>query len=154
MGLLYPRDSCWGWGTSGQNCRHGNSWSNWGRWVAFAVIVGVAILIFFLLACFNARRRRRRGLTPHAGTHWMAPPPGPPPPNQPYWGDPNYSAQPPPQYSPPNQQQFGYFGGQPSGIELQQPPHVYQGGEPYAPPYGPPYAQPYGPPPGPPPGKV
>lgn len=40
----------WGWGTSGQNCRHGNSWSNWGRWVAFAVIVGVAILIFFLLA--------------------------------------------------------------------------------------------------------
>lgn len=79
----------------------------------------------------------------------MAPPPGPPPPNQPYWGDPNYNNpnyanpnyanQPPPLYTPPHPQSYGYFGGQPGGIELQQPPHTYQAaGEPYMPPPGPP----------------
>lgn len=98
-------------------------------------------------SCFNARRRRRRGLTPYVGTNWMASPPGPPPPNQPYYGDPWYAphpTQPPPQYSPPNPQTYGYFGGQPSGIELQPPPNAYvHPGEPV-----------YGPPPGVPPAKV
>lgn len=95
--------------------------------------------------CFNARRRRRRGLAPHIGTNWMAPPPGPPPPNQPFYGDPYYPSQPPPQYSPPNAQSYGqnygYFGGMQPGIELQQPQNAYhpQSGEPmYPPPAGPP----------------
>lgn len=30
----------------GYNCNYSN-WDRWGRWVAFAVIVGVAFLLFF-----------------------------------------------------------------------------------------------------------
>ncbi|OQD68629.1 hypothetical protein PENDEC_c033G03590 [Penicillium decumbens] len=134
-----------------ENCHSG--WDRWGRWVAFAVIVGCAFVVFFLFACFNARRRRHHGQRPIAGTAWMAPPPGPPPPNQPiyqhphYGNDPNYPAQPPPQYSP-NPQSYGYFGAQgpppqEGGIEMQPPPNVYGPG-----------ARDYAPPPGPPPGKV
>ncbi|KAJ5101626.1 hypothetical protein NUU61_003848 [Penicillium alfredii] len=146
MAALFPRYYC-GYGYS-NDCR-GSSWNEWGRWVAFAVIVGVAFIIFFGFACFNARRRRRHGARPITGTGWMAPPPGPPPPGQPqyqqpYYGDPYYQAQPPPQYSA-NPQSYGYFGAapqqppQPQGIELQSPPNAYaQGAHPYAPPPGPP----------------
>ncbi|KAJ5670032.1 Chitin synthesis regulation Congo red resistance RCR protein [Penicillium maclennaniae] len=133
------------------NCYY-SSWDNWGRWVAFAVIVGCAFLVFFFFACFNARRRRARGRPPIAGTAWMAPPPGPPPPNQPIYqqayhgNDPNYPAQPPPQYSA-NPQNYGYFGAQgtnpqQNGIEMQPPPHTYAGGgREYEPPMGPPPAK-------------
>ncbi|CAL5874961.1 uncharacterized protein PFLUO_LOCUS9264 [Penicillium psychrofluorescens] len=127
-----------------------SSWDSWGRWVAFAVIVGCAFLIFFIFMCFSARRRRTHGLRPYAGTAWMAPPPGPPPPDQPgyqqpyYGGDPYYPATggaPPPQYEA-NPQSYGYFGSQPQqqGIELQSPPHAYanRADQPYEPPAGPP----------------
>ncbi|KAL2012069.1 hypothetical protein VTN00DRAFT_4787 [Thermoascus crustaceus] len=121
------------------------AWSDWGRWVALAVIVGAAFLIFFLLACYNARRRRRSGLRPYYGTAWISGPQGPPP-----EGQQGYYYQPPPQYTPnppsygyyggpPNQ---GYFGGQQPGIELQPPPNVHRAGEPvYSPPPGPPPAK-------------
>ncbi|KAE8353602.1 chitin synthesis regulation, resistance to congo red-domain-containing protein [Aspergillus coremiiformis] len=133
MGVIYPRE-CWGeW-----NCRP-SGWYDWGRWVAFAVIVGCAFIIFFLFACHNARRRRNRGLPPHPGTAWLA---GPPPYGQqqhPYYADPHYQQQPPPQYTP-QPQAYGYFGGQQTGIELQSPPNAYQngGGRVYQPPPGPP----------------
>ncbi|BCR92715.1 uncharacterized protein ACHE_80615A [Aspergillus chevalieri] len=145
MGIILRRRDCYrdGW-TGSVHCDDGNTWYDWGRWVAFAVIVAAALIIFFLLACVNARRRRRRGLPPHVGTSWMAPPPGPPPPNQPYYGDVYYPPQPPPQYSPPNPQSYGYFGGQPNGIELQPPPNAYHQAGPgqpaYSPPPGPPQA--------------
>ncbi|KAJ5972621.1 Chitin synthesis regulation Congo red resistance RCR protein [Penicillium vulpinum] len=123
-----------------------STWDSWGRWVAFAVIVGVAFLLFFGFACFNARRRRTHGQRPITGTGWMAPPPGPPPPNQPIYqppyGDPYYQQNAPPQYSP-NPQHHGYFGAQNAspqqqGIELQQPQNAYGVNSPYAPPAGPP----------------
>ncbi|KAJ5123646.1 hypothetical protein N7448_009743 [Penicillium atrosanguineum] len=110
---VLPRYYC---NTFDDNC-YSSSWDSWGRWVAFAVIVGCAFLVFFFFACFNARRRRSHGRRPMAGTAWMAPPPGPPPPNQPIYqqpyhgNDPNYPAQPPPQYSA-NPQNYGYFGAQ------------------------------------------
>ncbi|KAF7165132.1 hypothetical protein CNMCM5623_009440 [Aspergillus felis] len=137
MGILYQRATCYYNDFTG-TC-DGSAWYTWGRWVAFAVIVGAAFIIFFLLACYNARRRRHRGLRPHPGTAWLAPPPGPPPPNQPYYGDPYYQHQPPPQYTP-QPQTHGYFGGQQTGIELQSPPHAYNAGgdRVYQPPPGPP----------------
>ncbi|PYH41441.1 resistance to Congo red protein [Aspergillus saccharolyticus JOP 1030-1] len=147
MGVLLHRRDCHGYGDN-YYC-DSNSWYDWGRWIAFAVIVGVALVVFFLFACFNARRRRRQGLRPHPGTAWLA---GPPPtfqqsqqqqqPGQPYYADPYYQPAPPPQYSP--HPQYGYFGGQPqqTGIELQTPPNAYHnGGERvYQPPPGPPPA--------------
>ncbi|KAJ5585509.1 uncharacterized protein N7459_005309 [Penicillium hispanicum] len=147
MAILISRDrdcdiygNCWG-----------SNWDSWGRWVAFAVIVGVAFLIFFGVACLNARRRRNHGLRPYAGTAWMAPPPGPPPPNQPVYQQPYYGneqyypQQPPPQYSA-NPQSYGYFGQQAApqqnGIELQSPPHAHAAGtRTYSPPPGPPAAK-------------
>ncbi|RAL17259.1 resistance to Congo red protein [Aspergillus homomorphus CBS 101889] len=146
MGILLPRD-CRQTYLDGYVC-DGNSWYDWGRWIAFAVIVGVALLVFFLFACFNARRRRRQGLRPHPGTAWLA---GPPPtfqqsqqqqqPGQPYYADPYYQPAPPPQYSP--HPQYGYFGGQQqTGIELQTPQNAYHNGgdRVYQPPPGPPPA--------------
>ncbi|KAF3386562.1 hypothetical protein F1880_001545 [Penicillium rolfsii] len=128
-----------------------SSWDNWGRWVAFGVIVGVAFLLFFGFACFNARRRRSHGLRPYAGTGWMAPPPGNPPPDQgyqqPYGGNDYYGQQPPPPQYSANPQNYGYFGAQPppgqqTGIELQQPPHAHaHDAREYAPPPGPPPAK-------------
>ena len=105
--------------------------------------------------CINARRRRRAGLNPYRGTGWLAgqTPPGHAPaqytggPPQPYF---NNAPQPafnpnPPIYSPPQTQPQGYFGGQQTGIELQQPNNSYQpqrGGEPvYGAPEGPPPAK-------------
>ncbi|KAF7714782.1 Uncharacterized protein PECH_007317 [Penicillium ucsense] len=127
---------------------YSSSWDRWGRWVAFAVIVGCAFLLFLGFACFNARRRRRRGIRPITGTGWMAPPPGPPPPNQPYYGGNQndlYGSPPPPQYSA-NPQNYGYFGAQnagpqQNGIELQQPAPTHAGVRTYSPPPGPPPAK-------------
>ncbi|KAA8644394.1 hypothetical protein EYZ11_002794 [Aspergillus tanneri] len=119
----------------------GSAWWDWGRWVAFAVIVGCAFIIFFLFACSNARRRRRQGLRPHPGTAWLA---GPPPAYQQHpqaYGDPYYQQPPPPQYTA-QPQTYGYFGGQQTGIELQSPPNAYHNGPgPYQPPSGPPGAK-------------
>ena len=104
-------------------------------------------------------------MTPFRGTGWAA---GRPPPGHgsaqytgaqpaPYYNNqPTYNQQPagPPGYSspPPNQNYYGngganqgYFGGQQSGVELQQPTNSYQ------PPRG--GDQVYNPPSGPPPGK-
>lgn len=117
------------------NCN--SSWNTWGRWVAAGVILAIGLIAFFLIAWLNARRRRRRGLHPIAGTAWMAPPAYTPgaeyqqPPPQYYNG--------PPQGPPPN----SYYGGREpnnNNIELQQPGNAYyQGGDNvYQPPPGPP----------------
>ena len=106
-------------------------------------------------SCITARRRRKQGMRPFYGTGWAAAGQGPA-------GAPGYNPNPPPQggfqqgppvYSPPpaagnpGYNQYGagnqgYFGGQQSGVELQQPNSTYQpqyGGNPvYAPPAGPP----------------
>ncbi|KAF9888060.1 hypothetical protein FE257_009325 [Aspergillus nanangensis] len=149
MGVIAPRRNC-GYDWNNNWVCSNSSWNNWGRWVAFAVIVGCAFIIFFLFTCYNARRRRGRGLRPHPGTAWMAgPPPAytqqPPPQHgssqQPYYNaDPYYQQQAPPQYSPPPPQNYGYFGGQQQGIELQPPQNAYQtsGDRVYPSPMGPP----------------
>jgi len=31
----------------GDDCYYGSNWDRWGRWVAFAVIVGCAFILFF-----------------------------------------------------------------------------------------------------------
>ncbi|KAI9754067.1 MAG: hypothetical protein M4579_004887 [Chaenotheca gracillima] len=112
----------------------------------------------FLLACFSARRRRRRGFAPYHGTGWLGgrTPAGHAPAQyapdygqnfngqqqQPYY--PQGGQAPPPQYNqygngPPAQ---GYYGDARQGdVELQSPPNSYypQGGDPvYAPPMSPP----------------
>ncbi|EED22074.1 conserved hypothetical protein [Talaromyces stipitatus ATCC 10500] len=145
MGIIYHRDLCCDGFDNCRNCY--STWNNWGRWVAFAVIVGTGLVFFFLFACFNARRRRARGQTPIYGTHWMAPPPyrqgdyqqAPP---QYQRQDPNQGYYAPPQQQYPPRPQGPYGGQQENGIELQQPPTAYHGGEPvYAPPPGPPPAK-------------
>jgi len=106
-------------------------------------------------------------MTPYRGTGWAAgaTPAGHAPAQytgaQPYYAgnnNPQYNAEAPsngapPVYSPPpnqnyygnNQADHGYFGGQQTGIELQQPQSAYQpqrGGDPvYFPPSGPPPAK-------------
>ena len=112
-------------------------------------------------SCITARRRKRAGLNPYRGTGWAAGQTpfghGPAqytggPAQQPYFqpqsnnGYGTEQHQNPPVYSPPQYggQNQGYFGGQQSGIELQQPPNAYQsqsGGQPV-------YDAPQGPPPG------
>ncbi|MCJ1240944.1 hypothetical protein MMC14_008948 [Varicellaria rhodocarpa] len=109
--------------------------------------------------CLNARRRRRAGLNPYRGTGWLAgqTPPGHAPaqyagPPQPYYNNTPQQGydQNPPVYAPPQTQNYGaehhgYFGGQQTGIELQQPNNSYQpqrGVEPvYGAPDGPPPAK-------------
>ncbi|EEA26199.1 hypothetical protein TMatcc_005548 [Talaromyces marneffei ATCC 18224] len=148
MGVINQRDYCYDAFGNYVNCY--STWNNWGRWVAFAVIVGSAFVFFFLFACLNARRRRARGQTPMYGTHWMAPPPyrqgdyQPAPPPQYQRQDPGQGFYAPPQqpYSPPQGAPGPYSGQQENGIELQQPPTAYHGGEQvYAPPPGPPPAK-------------
>jgi len=132
-----------------------STWDTWGRWTALAVIVVVVLLLAFLFSCINSRRRRRRGLAPMYGTGWF---PGSVKygnnagyyGNQPYNGGaaPPYSA---PIVNPQTENTFngngGYYehdryGGQQSGIELQQPQNAYtRGGDPV-------YNSPQGPPPG------
>ncbi|KAL4922850.1 chitin synthesis regulation, resistance to congo red-domain-containing protein [Aspergillus aurantiobrunneus] len=131
MGVLLESRDCWIDASGRRRC---DRWHDWGRWVAFAVIVGVALLAFLALSCFNARRRRSRGLRPYTGTAWMAPPP---PYHPQTLQDPYNQPPPPPQYTQ-SPGPHGYFGGQQSGIELQQPPHAYAGGPVYPPQPGPP----------------
>lgn len=102
--------------------------------------------------CITARRRRRAGNVPFRGTGWAAgrTPAGHAPAQytgaQPYYGN---NQQPPPVYGAPQNQTYygndnpsnqGYFGGQQSGVELQQPQGAYRppgGGDPvYNPPAG------------------
>ncbi len=127
------------------------------------VVIVVVIALVLSLGCINARRRRRRGLSPRYGTGWMG-------------GKYSYNANPnnggynpggynpggaaaaPPQYSqnpqnnPQNPQYTGntfnsnegYYGQQHDGIQLQQPNSTYypRGGvdnnDGYTPPPGPP----------------
>ncbi|GAB7341051.1 hypothetical protein MBLNU457_7374t1 [Dothideomycetes sp. NU457] len=51
------------------NC--GGAWENWVRWLVLGLIVGAAILLFFLFSCLSARRRRRMGAQPYRGTGWV-----------------------------------------------------------------------------------
>ncbi|OJZ80952.1 hypothetical protein ASPFODRAFT_65469 [Aspergillus luchuensis CBS 106.47] len=48
MGVLLRRRDCYPT-VNGEVC-DGSTWYDWGRWIAFAVIVGVALIIFFLFA--------------------------------------------------------------------------------------------------------
>ncbi|KAJ5489444.1 hypothetical protein N7539_004334 [Penicillium diatomitis] len=115
---------------------YSSSWDLWGRWVAFAVIVGSASMLVVAAVVVSAPSRAQDG--------WPLPP-GPPPPNQPYYGgiqNDLYGSPPPPQYSA-NPQNYGYFGAQHSGpqqngIELQQPAPTHAGARTYSPPPGPP----------------
>jgi hypothetical protein len=148
-----------------------SGWNAYGRWVLLGAIIVGFFFIFLLFSCVTARRRRRQGLQPYRLTGWAG---GVPPshgqaqyvgnqggavPNNQGWGGPGQQAyQSPPAYGgpppaagegtffPPNHVRpgQGYFGGQQSGIELQQPHNAYnpqRGGEPV-------YAAPEGPPPG------
>ncbi|KAI0456650.1 chitin synthesis regulation, resistance to congo red-domain-containing protein [Xylaria acuta] len=119
-------------------CIYGDRWYWYGRWIFAAVIVALFLLIFFLWACVNSRRRRRQGHRPMYGTGWMAPQP------QYYNNNPHaYNQPPPPAYGAPAQSYpmdnryqttDGHYGQQSSGIE---PPKNVYGGD-YAPPAGPP----------------
>ncbi|PGH06947.1 hypothetical protein AJ79_06421 [Helicocarpus griseus UAMH5409] len=128
-------------------CR--SAWNDWGRWVALAVIIVCAFIVFFAFACVSARRRRRQGLQPFHGTGWAA--------HHAFWQQQQHQQQyqqpypnaPPPQYSPAGGF-YGpkptYFGGhqnppQEQGVEMQPPQNTYRAGEPvYQPPPGPPPA--------------
>lgn len=115
----------------------------------------------------SARRRRRQGLQPYRFTGWSgqnnyqsgAAPTQYNPPVQPYGNNQSYynnnnnvtpANNAPPSYAPPKEGNYygngganqGYFGGQQSGIELQQPGNSYQpqreGENVYSAPEGPP----------------
>jgi len=163
QGFLAKRYYCNdGFDNNGFNNNCNSGWSNWGRWVALAVIIVFFIILAFLFSCYNSRRRRRLGRAPRYGTGWTSGwmgnkaggqqqyggPQGGYYPNEPYHG----GAAPP--YSPPVPNQAtgttfnsndGYYGqtsyGQP-GYELQQPQSAYQpqrGGDAvYEAPQGPP----------------
>ncbi|MCJ1253581.1 hypothetical protein MMC24_001393 [Lignoscripta atroalba] len=139
--------------------RYRSPWNSYGRWATLSAILFGTFLLFLLFACITARRRRRAGLNPYRGTGWLGnrAPVGHAPAQytgnqaQPHYGNNQYDNSQPPVYtSPPNQGYYGngnqtnqgYFGGQQSGIELQQPQSTYQpqkGGDPvYSPPAGPP----------------
>lgn len=125
--MLLPRQDrvrCRSWSpTRGYYNCYRRPWSSWGRWVFLAGII-LLFLVFFILACVSARRRRKAGMTPFRGTGWMG---GPPPGHGPavytgpqgapaaqshYGPTPPYlqTADPAPQYTtaPPPQ---GYYGG-------------------------------------------
>jgi len=149
-----------GYDNVNENCNYYSPWYSYGRWIVLGAIILFAFLLFLTCSCITARRRRRQGLNPYRGTGWAtgAPPPGHAPAQ--YTGNPDvqpygYGNQPSaPPYSPAanpgynyNQQQGygnnqGYFGGQQTGVELQQPEGAYaRGGENV-------YAAPPGAPPG------
>lgn len=82
-------------------------WNSWGRWVFVAFMIIGFIFFLAMLMFISARRRRRSGLRPMAGTGWLAPKnqhpthhtmPGPPGPAGYY---------PPP---PPGQEAYGHYG--------------------------------------------
>ncbi|KIW99079.1 uncharacterized protein Z519_00742 [Cladophialophora bantiana CBS 173.52] len=132
--------------------RCNSAWYDWGRWVALAIIILGAFLIFFLFSLWSARRRRRMGRQPLYGTGWTGRTP---------WGhgaaqyNPGYqqTQQPSYQAAPPayNQTQSyggyygqnqGYFGGRQTDVEMQPPQNTYRGGDNvYAPPTSPPPAK-------------
>ncbi|KAI1108412.1 chitin synthesis regulation, resistance to congo red-domain-containing protein [Nemania sp. NC0429] len=117
-------------------CVYGSNWYWYGRWIFAAVVIGLFLLIFFLWACLNSRRRRRQGHAPMYGTGWMAPN------GQYYNNNPNAYNPPPPAYGAPPQYPMdtrypnadGHYGQQSNGVE--PPKNVYTGD--YAPPSGPP----------------
>lgn len=139
-----------------------SSWYGWGRWVLAGAVILFFILLFVIIGCISARRRRKRGLHPMYGTGWMASPGkhgGQYPPPQQQWYGPAQQQQPqygPPQYdgqtgqyqygmTPQQNPQYtgttfqtsdGYYGGHNEGVQLQSPPNTYQSV--YAPPAGPP----------------
>ncbi|MCJ1466290.1 hypothetical protein MMC07_004909 [Pseudocyphellaria aurata] len=115
-----------------------SNWDSYGRWIVVAALVAAGFFIFFAFACITARRRRRAGNVPFRGTGWAAgrTPAGHGPAQytgaQPYYGN---NQQPPPVYGAPQNQPYygngnpsnqGYFGGQQSGVELQQPQGAYR----------------------------
>ncbi|MCJ1397698.1 hypothetical protein MMC11_000894 [Xylographa trunciseda] len=148
------------------------AFSSYGRWILLGAIIVAALLFFLAFSCLSARRRKRQGLQPYRMTGWAhqgylnnnqnqyQPPVQPYGNNNPNYynnnaGTPNNA---PPTYEPPKQGSYygngntngtaganqSYFGGQQSGIELQQPNNSYQprGGEnEYSAPDGPPPAK-------------
>lgn len=103
----------------------------------------------------TARRRRGRGVAPYRGTGWLAPQHGPvqyysnnqtEQTQQPYGNNAGYyagnNAAAPPYNQYGGGQNADYYGGQQTGIELQQPGNTYQpqtgGANVYSPPAGPP----------------
>ncbi|GAM85560.1 hypothetical protein ANO11243_035670 [Dothideomycetidae sp. 11243] len=122
---------------------YNSGWDSYGRWIVFAVIVGVGICLFFLFSCITARRRRKLGMQPFRGTGWAA---GRPPPGHgaatynPNAG--NFQME-QPVYNDPTQQPYnsappaygGYYGN--SGVTQPQAAHT---GDHYKPPAGPPPA--------------
>lgn len=147
---------------------HTSSWGWWGRWVLAGAIILLFLLVLLMLARRNSRARRARGQRPLYGTGFLAGP-APPYTPYPQGGNTNIAGgPPPPQYVypdntgnkfNPNEGYYGQqgnssnnnngnygnyssspYGGQQSGIELQQPASTYQRGavDDYAPPDGPP----------------
>ncbi|KIX98310.1 uncharacterized protein Z520_05611 [Fonsecaea multimorphosa CBS 102226] len=132
---------------NGNAYRCNSAWYDWGRWVALAVIILGAFLIFFLFSLLSARRRRRMGRQPMYGTGWVGRTP---------WGhapaqyNPGYqqTQQAPPAYNQTQNyggyygQNQGYFGGRQTDFEMQPPANTYRGGDDvYTPPTGPPPAK-------------
>ncbi|MCJ1413748.1 hypothetical protein MMC32_000072 [Xylographa parallela] len=147
------------------NCNN-SAFSSYGRWILLAAIIAAALVFFLVFSCLSARRRKRQGLQPYRMTGWAhqgqtnttqsqyQPPVQPYGNNNPNYynnnaGTPNNA---PPTYEPPKEGNYygntganqGYFGGQQSGVELQQPNSSYQprGAENvYSAPEGPPPAK-------------
>jgi len=128
----------------GNNGCYYSGWSYYGRWILLAVILFVAFAVFFSISCLNARRRRRRGISPITGTGWMAPAghgqaqyTG----NQSYPMNNQQQQYQPPSYAPPSNTgaNAGYYGGQEGGVTAPAGTYQPKGGENvYAPPEGPP----------------
>ena len=116
--------------------------------VCFATSQVIRSLTYTNNSCISARRRKRVGGRPMYGTGWAAAPFG----HGPATYNPNFQSQQAAPAredynSPPTYQQQGgyygenqgYFGGQQTGTELQQPQNTYRGGDPvYEAPVGPP----------------
>lgn len=147
-------------GNSNNNCYDGygnaygcqSGWYNWGRWVVLGIIVVVFFLLFFICSCLSARRRKRANRVPIYGTGWAGRTPfghgqaqyNPNYPQQeiqpPYN---NTQSNAPPAYNQTSGgyygQNQGYFGGQQTGTELQEPTNSYRAAENvYQAPTGPP----------------
>jgi len=148
---LEPRQYYCNGYSSSYNCNN-SAFSSYGRWILLAAIIGAALVFFLAFSCLSARRRKRQGLQPYRMTGWAhqgqtnntqsqyQPPVQPYGNNNPNYynnnsnnaaGTPNNA---PPTYEPPKEGNYygngganqGYFGGQQSGIELQQPNNSYQ----------------------------
>jgi len=112
-----------------------SNWDRWGRWVLLAVIIAVALLVFFLFSCITARRRRKLGYQPYRGTAWTLgrPPAGhgqakynntyPQQEQQPYY---NNSNNPAPAYQQTGNSNAGYYGND-NSAPVAQPGATYSG---------------------------